>query len=266
MNSKKIKSLLIQRQGFTLIELIAVIAVIGVLAAAAVPAIGNINERAQVTQVTKDITVVSDAVAAYIQETGAVPVVNAANTANSIQMKNPEGGTPLSPGISVNKFKRAAAPGKFYVIDMALLTNKQVNIENPVDIVAPKLNSIPTSSVFSDIEDNDTVTSILTRTNKSVKNTSVIYVIDKEQRVYAINPRNLSKMDLEGKNALPAVATGSIEYHLLKPSEEQYAAAQKAAATNVGDAHEVFNVPFMKVSNADILLSLSVSDKSYKNF
>lgn len=261
MNSKKIKSLLIQRQGFTLIELIAVIAVIGVLAAAAVPAIGNINERAQVTQVTKDITVVSDAVAAYIQETGAVPVVNAASAANSISLENPENKTlpRLSPGISVNKFKRNADATKYYVIDMALLTNKQVNIENPVDIVAPKLNSIPTSSVFSDIIDNDTVTNIKTVTNKSVKNTSVIYVIDKEQRVYAINPRNLNKTDLNNVAVFPA-ATGDISYTLLKPSEEQY-----AAAASKGDSHEVFNVPYINVQPADIVLSLNISDKSYKN-
>lgn len=260
MNSKKIKSILIQRQGFTLIELIAVIAVIGVLAAAAVPAIGNINERAQVTQVTKDITVVSDAVSAYIQETGAIPVVNGATAANSIQLKSPENAaTILSPGISVNKFKRTAVAGKYYVIDMALLTNKQVNIENPVDIVAPKLNSIPTSSVFSDIEDKEPATAVQTIANKSVKNTSVIYVIDKEQRVYAINPRNLNKTDLNAKTALPT-ATGDVEYHLLKPSEEQY-----ASAAAKGESHEVFNVPFINVQPADILLSLTVSDKSYKN-
>lgn len=260
MNSKKIKSLIIQRQGFTLIELIAVIAVIGVLAAAAVPAIGNINERAQVTQVTKDITVVSDAVSAYIQETGAVPVVNAASAANSISLKSPENAAVrLSPGISVNKFKRTAVAGKYYIIDMALLTNKQVNIENPVDIVAPKLNSIPTSSVFSDVVDNDTATAISVKANNSVRNTSVIYVIDKEQRVYAINPRNLNRTDLDSKTAMPN-ATGDIEYHLLKPSDEQY-----AAAANKGESHEVFNVPYIKVANADILLSLSVSDKSYKN-
>lgn len=252
MRKNKLKSLIIQRQGFTLIELIAVIAIVGVLAAAAVPAIGNVVERSQITQVNSDIKVVSDAVAAYVQETGTVPLIN--THANRLAVKLNGTGDAYTPGVSTKAFRnlsKTATADTLYVIDIAKLTNKQVNVENPKEEVTPKLNSVPTSSVIADL--NDATGAIKAN---SIKNTSVIYAVDKELRVYAINNTELSKASYEGKTAIPDDAN----YDILNPSNDM---------GTTGDNHDIFKTNFKTIAQSGatklIVNTVNVSDKTYNN-
>lgn len=252
MRKNKLKSLIIQRQGFTLIELIAVIAIVGVLAAAAVPAIGNIVEKSQVTQVNSDIKVVSDAVAAYVQETGTVPIIN--THANRLAVKLNGTGTAYTPGVSTKVFRNLSknvSADTLYVIDIAKLTNKQVNVENPKEEVTPKLNSVPTSSIIADL--NDATGAI---TANSVKNTSVIYAIDKELRVYAINNTELAKASYNTKTVIPDDAN----YNILNPSNDMGI---------TGDNHDIFKTNYKTITQGGatklIVNTVNVSDKTYNN-
>lgn len=263
MKKKKIKSLLIQRQGFTLIELIAIIAIIGVLAAAAVPAIGNVVERAQVTQVNNDIKVVSDAVAAYIQETGAVPVANTIQNTQQIQLKAPGvntwdvNGKAGAPGISVRAFKKAANENTLYLIDISKLTNVSINIDKPTELVEPKLNAVPTASALAKITDEGTTAK--TTAANSVKNTSVLFAIDSQLRVYAISNPDLNKTTLNAVTTLPNEGN----YNVLNPSEEMK--AKQTDANKKGDSDGVFKVPYVTYENTNIATGLAAKDTAYKN-
>lgn len=254
MQNKKIKSILAQRQGFTLIELIAVISIVGVLAAAAVPSIGNAIERSQVTQVSSDIKVVSDAVSMYIQETGAVPIVNL--SADKINLQSKDDGQRYSPGVSVNVFRKnvkSQAPNMLYLVDMSKLTNTQININDINQVVAPKLNTIPTSSSLKDIDDANGNVLV----NNSVKNTTVTYAVDKDMRVYALSNSDLSKSSITETTKMPTVGT----YKILNPSD----AMLKIDTTKNEAAHEVFKVAATQVPATNLTGSVSWADKAYKN-
>lgn len=205
------------KKAFSLIELIIVIAVIAILAVFIVPNFSNVLGDANVTNVKSDASNIKNIVMAYINESGAVPVINT-NDGAGVSTSPSRIGITLDtktyyPGVSLDSFQNDADDKTLYVIDMDLLTKEQVNIEDKVSIVKPKLTSIPGTSAIVDVEtkvgSNGQTTSNI-KTNKAIKNTSVVYCIDKDLNVYPVYNKALKKSD----NTLPMTGT----WEVLSPS------------------------------------------------
>ena len=190
MNTKKIKTHF--KKAFTLVELIIVIAVIAILAVFLIPNFSNVLGDANATNVKSDTANIKNIVMAYISEVGAVPVANI-NTTKDGELSNVLTiNGEYRPGISTAEFQIKAeakdvADGhkNYYVIDMDLLTKAQINVEDKVSKTSAKLASTPGTSAIVDIASVDETTKPQATPNKKIKNTSVVYVIDKDLNVYA---------------------------------------------------------------------------------
>lgn len=207
IHSKKKKNKL--KQAFTLVELIIVIAVIAVLAIFLIPNFSSVISDTNATQVKNDTSNIRNIVMSYISETGAVPVANSNTEASKKTISITADGKPYKPGVSVAEFTNEAekTPDEFWIIDMDLLTKKQINIDDKISTVTPKLTSIPaTSAIVDAVDGTNTVT-----TNKKIKNTSVCYVIDSNLDVYAAYHKEIKS---NKTTALP-----SSEFHILKDGD-----------------------------------------------
>lgn len=171
------------KKAFTLVELIIVIAVIAILAVFLIPNFSNVTGDAQVAQVKNDTKQIQQVVQAYINQTGAVPVYNS-NTGNAL---------PNQIGISRAEFQSKAVANTFYVIDMASLTVAHTSIDDGVTKVSPMITSVPSTSAVKDVISGTNFVS-----SKSVKNTSVVYVIDKDLNVYATWSKAVKKTPTSG--------------------------------------------------------------------
>ena len=189
------------KQAFTLVELIIVIAVIAVLAIFLIPNFSNVINDTNATQVKNDTTNLKTTIMAYISETGAVPVANGSTANNVLTITN--GSDTYKPGVSAAGFAEAAekTPDTYWLIDMDLLINKQININDATTITSPKLTSLPSTSAIIDVEE----TSKKVSTSKKIKNTSVCYVIDADYNVYAAHNKSVkgNKQDNNAYLSLP---------------------------------------------------------------
>lgn len=244
------------KKAFTLVELIIVIAVIAILAVFMIPNFSNVLGDAGVTNVKSDASNIKNIVMAYINESGAVPVINLKDDAGVSgglgRITITSGTKKIQPGISLSAFQNSAVNGSLYVIDMDLLTKEQINIEDKISVVKPKLPSIPGTSALVDVttkENGGTTGNI--QTNKTVKNTSVVYAIDKDLNVYAVYNKAMKK----GIPTLPT--TGSWE--VLSPSTTL--AEVLGAAKPVVDNHKTFKQPY--IAGVTVVNGLSVDDSNY---
>ncbi|MGU8988350.1 prepilin-type N-terminal cleavage/methylation domain-containing protein [Clostridium perfringens] len=244
MNTKKIKRHF--KKAFTLVELIIVIAVIAIIAIFALPNFTNVLGDTQVTQVKNDTANITNMVTAYIQEVGAVPVANISGTEGNV----------LTQGISTSTFKDLASKNadKYYILDMDLLTKKQANIENPSNEVPAKVSMMPSTSAIVDVQTSadGSGTAGNVQTAKSIKNTSVVYVIDSELRVFAAYNKGIKP---KKTGDLAGIATQS--YDILNPADDHIS----GSAT---ENHKNFKVPFKTVTNANVLAGLDADDSNYK--
>ena len=240
MNTKKIKRHF--KKAFTLVELIIVIAVIAIIAIFALPNFTNVLGDTQATQVKNDTTNITNMVTAYIQEVGAVPVANINSSADSV----------LTQGISTATFKDSAASDKYYMLDMDLLTKKQANIENQDNVIPAKVNMMPSTSAIVDVQTAADGAAGTIQTAKSIKNTSVVYVIDSDLRVFAAYNKGI-KAKKSGE--IGTITTQN--YELLNPADDH-------VAGDASENHKNFKVPFKSVTNADVLVGLSADDSNYK--
>ena len=242
MNTKKIKRHF--KKAFTLVELIIVIAVIAIIAIFALPNFTNVLGDTQATQVKNDTTNITNMVTAYIQEVGAVPVANTNASADNV----------LTQGISTATFKDVASPDKYYILDMDLLTKKQANIENQDNVIPAKVNMMPSTSAIVDVQTSadGSGTAGNVQTAKSIKNTSVVYVIDSDLRVFAAYNKGI-----KAKKSGDIGTITTQNYDLLNPADDH-------VAGDASENHKNFKVPFKSVTNADVLAGLSADDSNYK--
>lgn len=239
------------KKAFTLVELIIVIAVIAILAVLVVPNFSNVLGDANVSNVKSDAANIKNIVMAYVNETGAVPVINTTETAGQ-RITITQGTQKIQPGISLVTFQNEAAktPGNIYVIDMNLLATDQVNIDDKITVVKAKLPSIPATSAIVDVQTvenggkNGTIT-----LNKTIKNTSVVYCIDKDLNVYPV----YNKLMKKGLTAIPAGT-----WELLSPSTTIEATlTDKTVELN----HSIFKQSY--ISGVNVLIGLAVDDSNY---
>lgn len=238
------------KKAFTLVELIIVIAVIAILAVFLIPNFSNVLGDANATNVKSDTANIKNIVMAYISEVGAVPVANISTTAGQV-IKITSGADTYYPGISTAMFQNTAAANKYYVIDMDLLTNKQINIEDKVSVTSAKLASIPGTSAIVNTKSGDTADKIGTGTgndtldtNKRIKNTSVTYVIDKDLNVYAAYSKNIKTSSKDANTVIDGSA-----FDLL---------------TDEGTVqHATFKTASKTLQIGDVLYGLAVDDSNY---
>ena len=235
------------KKAFTLVELIIVIAVIAILAVFLIPNFSNVLGDANATNVKSDTANIKNIVMAYISEVGAVPVANISTTSGQV-IKITSGADNYYPGISTAMFQNTAVDGKYYVIDMDLLTNKQINIEDKVSVTSAKLSSIPGTSAIVNTKSGDTSDVIKANetlaTNKRIKNTSVTYVIDKDLNVYAAYSKNIKTSSTDGKTVIDGSA-----FDLL---------------TDDGNTqHSTFKTASKTLQTGDVLYGLAVDDSNY---
>lgn len=244
MNTKKIKRHF--KKAFTLVELIIVIAVIAIIAIFALPNFTNVLGDTQVTQVKNDTANITNMVTAYIQEVGAVPVANTNGTAGNV----------LTQGISTATFKDEASknPDKYYMIDMDLLTKKQSNIENQTNEIPAKVSMMPSTSAIVDVQTSadGSGTAGNVQTAKSIKNTSVVYVIDSDLRVFAAYNKGI-----KAKKTGDISTVTTQDYDILNPADVH------ASGSDL-EVHKNFKVPFKTVANANVLVGLTADDSNYK--
>lgn len=131
------------------------------------------------------------------------------------------------------------------------------NIDKPTELVEPKLNAVPTASALAKITDEGTTAK--TTAANSVKNTSVLFAIDSQLRVYAISNPDLNKTTLNAVTTLPNEGN----YNVLNPSEEMK--AKQTDANKKGDSDGVFKVPYVTYENTNIATGLAAKDTAYKN-
>lgn len=247
------------KKAFTLVELIIVIAVIAILAVFIVPNFSNVLGDANVTNVKSDASNIRNIVMAYVNETGAVPVINThATAANRITIEPT--GKKLQPGISLIAFQNAAAvnPAHLYVIDMDLLTKDQVNIDDKITVVKAKLPSIPGTSAIIDVNtvENGGANGTIDL-NKTIKNTSVVYCLDKDLNVYPVYNKLLKK----GMTTIPT-STPTSAWEVLSPSTTLAENALAASATNVvKENHPVFKQSY--ITGVTVNIGLAVDDSNY---
>lgn len=249
------------KKAFTLVELIIVIAVIAILAVFIVPNFSNVLGDASVTNVKSDASNIKNIVMAYINESGAVPVANLQDGASTVSGANNRikitiGSKTYLPGVSLDAFQNEADDNTLYVIDMDLLTKEQVNIEDRVTVVKPKLPSIPGTSALVNVETkDDTPTAGTTgniNTNKTIKNTSVVYCIDKDLNVYAVYNKALKKAD----KVLPTKGT----WEVLSPSTtltDNLVAGGKTLSEN----HKTFKQSY--ISGVTVSAGFAYDDSNY---
>jgi len=219
------------KKAFTLVELIIVIAVIAILAVFLIPNFSNVLGDTQVTQVKNDTKQIQQVVQAYINQTGAVPVFNA-NTNKAAVLEDNQ------VGISRAEFQAQAADNTYYAIDMTSLTASHVNIDDGITKVAPMITSVPSTSAVKDINSATTYFS-----SSSVKNTSVVYVIDKDLNVYATWCKSVVKTGKTAKN-LPTT-----QYRIFNTN-------------NAEDLDTTFKMKY--VMSDKIAASLVANDSNYK--
>lgn len=240
------------KKAFTLVELIIVIAVIAILAVFLVPNFSNVLGDTNATNVKNDTASIKNIVMAYISEVGAVPVANiSATTGNVISIT--EGSKTYYPGVSTAMFQHeAAGKGKYYVIDMDLLTKPQINVEDKVSKTSPKLGSLPATSAIADVKTNAESGSDTSRfeTAKKIKNTSVTYVIDENLNVYAAYSKDIKK----GSKA-SSVIDGSDKWVILSDSISEEEAKMKQDTT--------FKTIVTSVGAGTILSGIDVDDSNY---
>lgn len=248
MKKNKIKNRF--KKAFTLVELIIVIAVIAILAVFLIPNFSNVLGDANATNVKSDTANIKNIVMAYISEVGAVPVANTSTLSGQV-IKINNGAETYYPGISTAMFQSTAATGKYYVIDMDLLTKKQINVEDKISITSAKLSSIPATSAIVNTKSGDTTDTISASntfntlaTNKRIKNTSVAYVIDKDLNVYAAYSKNIKTSSTDGKTVIDGSA-----FDLL---------------TDAGTVqHATFKTASKTLAIGDVLYGLAVDDSNY---
>lgn len=243
------------KKAFTLVELIIVIAVIAILAVFIVPNFSNVLGDANVTNVKSDASNIKNIVMAYVNETGAVPVINTSTTAANRITIDPTGAK-LQPGISLLTFQIEAAkkPADLYVIDMDLLTKDQVNIDDKITTVKAKLPSIPGTSAIIDVntvENGGTNGTI--DLNKTIKNTSVVYCIDKDLNVYPV----YNKLVKKGITNIPS-STAPSSWAVLSPSTTL---TDALTGKEVKENHPIFKQSY--IEGVTVNIGLAVDDSNY---
>ena len=243
------------KKAFTLVELIIVIAVIAILAVFLVPNFSNVLGDASATNVKSDTANIKNIVMAYISEVGAVPVANTHATANNV-ISITSGGVTSVPGISTAMFQQTAQDGEYYVIDMDLLTKKQINIEDKVTVTSAKLSAIPSTSAIVDVastsasDTNKTTTDVVT--NKKVKNTSVVFVIDKDLNVYPAYSKTIKSK----KTAVSDFSAPTTNWVILSDS------IPESNDTTVKQ-NDTFKVAATTINPNQIFTSMKADDSNY---
>lgn len=247
------------KKAFTLVELIIVIAVIAILAVFIVPNFSNVLGDAGATNIKSDASNIKNIVMAYINETGAVPVVNTDSGVGVSGLKKRisinYGGKTYEPGVSLNAFQNMTDGTGLYVIDIDLLTKDQINIDDKMTIVKAKLPSIPGTSAIVDVIPATTGNGGTIKTNRTIKNTSVVYCVDRDLNVYAVYNKSMRKN-------ITALPTGD-KWQVLSPSttlEANLLAGTPSKA--IQENHPVFKQPYIH----DVTVNLGfVADDSNFN-
>lgn len=248
------------KKAFTLVELIIVIAVIAILAVFIVPNFSNVLGDAGATNIKSDAANIKNIVMAYINETGAVPVINT-DSANGVSGSKKRisltlNGKTYEPGVSLNAFQNMTDATGLYVIDMDLLTKDQVNIDDKMTIVKAKLPSIPGTSAIIDVIPATTGIGGTIKTNRTIKNTSVIYCVDRDLNVYAVYNKAMKK----NITALPAKTASP--YEVLNPSTTLESNILAVAPTKtLKENHSIFKTAY--ISDVDVNVGFQTDDSNF---
>lgn len=246
------------KKAFTLVELIIVIAVIAILAVFIVPNFSNVLGDAGATNIKSDASNIKNIVMAYINETGAVPVINTDSGVGVSGLKKrislTVGGKTYEPGVSLNAFQNNPDGTGLYIIDMDLLTKDQVNIDDKMTIVKAKLPSIPGTSALVDVIPATTGTGGTIKTNRTIKNTSVVYCVDRDLNVYAVYNKAMRK----NITALPTGGT----WEVLSPSTTLEANIVAATpAKTLQENHSVFKQSY--ISGVTVNIGFATDDSNF---
>ncbi|CEP66034.1 Type II secretion system protein G [Moorella glycerini] len=85
---KRIREMLHDRKGFTLIELMVVVVIIGILAAIAVPQFMGQSDKAKISKAKADLKTIGSAIELYYTDNGALPPEGSNNTLDANALQN----------------------------------------------------------------------------------------------------------------------------------------------------------------------------------